>query len=203
MWCNNCLLLFPLRSGTMVLASFIALYSIAGAVLIFLKGQFLYFTYPEPQIYGGISIAVGILAIVLLIAIFTNSYMWTRVLFMIGPFVLVLCSVRAGLMIFRLNYYQSNVIWECNHGGVLWNATIANSSQYVIETYENSTTVGNIPTGFCSSGFHSLYLAFAFALAIDLVLQFYLYFQTWRIKVWLEELYFSLKPGQTGGIYTA
>lgn len=30
----------------MFLAAFIALYSIAGSVLLFLKGPFLYFTYP-------------------------------------------------------------------------------------------------------------------------------------------------------------
>lgn len=200
MWCNNCLLLFPLRGGTLALASFVALYSIAGAIFLFLKGTFLFFTYPEPQIYGGISIAVGILAVVLVIALINGSYMWSRVLFLLGPFVLFLCAVRCGLMLFRLDYYQANVIWECAHGGQLYNATIANST--VLSANYTSTT-GTIPTGFCSSGFHTLYIAFAFALAIDLIIQLYLWFLTWRYKAWLEELYFSLKRGQSGGIYTA
>jgi len=201
MWCNNCLLLFPLKGGALALASIVALYSLAGAVLIFLKGKFLYFTYPEPQIYGGVSFVVGMLAILFIIALSNNSYMWARVVFFVSPFVLVLSAVRSGLMIFRLNYYQSDIVWECNHGGVLWNATIANSSQSVIDAYANSTVLGTIPSGFCNTGFHSLYLAFAFALSIDFVIQLYLYFLTFRFKAWLEELYSGIK-GQRGDIYT-
>ncbi|GAA6014784.1 hypothetical protein JCM10207_002178, partial [Rhodosporidiobolus poonsookiae] len=45
MWCDNCLLIFPLRMGAMALAVLIALYSIAGGILLFMKGQFLWFMY--------------------------------------------------------------------------------------------------------------------------------------------------------------
>ncbi|KAK4702366.1 hypothetical protein P7C70_g3855, partial [Phenoliferia sp. Uapishka_3] len=95
--------------------------------------------------------------------------------------------------------------WECNHGGQLYNATAANETYYS----GNGTSTTTIPTGFCSSGFHSVYLAFAFALAIDLLIQIYAWFMTWRYKAFLEQQYFGLK-GQAGGkldavegIYTA
>ncbi|KAI5476820.1 hypothetical protein MNV49_007278 [Pseudohyphozyma bogoriensis] len=112
MWCDNCLLLFPLRGGAMVLAGLVALYSIAGAVFLFLYGDFLYFTYPEPQLYGGVGIAAGLLAVLFIIALSNNSYMWTRVLAYLSPIVLFLLAVRAGLMIFRLDYYMYFLTWR-------------------------------------------------------------------------------------------
>ncbi|KAM0746259.1 hypothetical protein T439DRAFT_319262 [Meredithblackwellia eburnea MCA 4105] len=200
MWCNNCKPVFlPLRGGAIFLSSFLALYSMAGGIFLFLKGQFLYFTYPEPQLYGGVAVGVAVLAALGCIAYSNRSYMWTRVLFYLGPFVLFLCAVRAGLMIFRLNYYQANVIWECNHGGQLYNSTLAGNSSY---SGAGDSSNGTIPTGFCSSGFHSLYLAFAFALAIDLIVQIYAWFLTWRYKAFLEQQAYSSMKGPMGpGIY--
>lgn len=79
------------------------------------------------------------------------SYMWTRLMFYLGPFVLFIAAVRAGLMVFRLDYYQANIVWECNHGGALYNATIANitsyDSSYNVSAAETSTST--LPTGFC------------------------------------------------------
>lgn len=128
-----------------------------------------HYNFSEPQLYGGIGMAVGILALVNVMGMSNNSYMWTRLIFYLGPFILFISSVRVGLMLFRLDYYQSNIIWECNHGGQLYNATLATNPAW---TY-NSTApvVQSLPSGFCSTGFHSLYLAFAFALCVDLILQ--------------------------------
>ncbi|GAA5908650.1 hypothetical protein JCM6882_003705 [Rhodosporidiobolus microsporus] len=198
MWCDNCLLVFPLRAGAMALACLIALYSIAGGIVLFMYGEFLWFMYPEVQIYGGISMAIGALSIILLLAFANHSYMLTRLLFFVMPFVLVISAIRAGIMIFRLDYYQSNVIWECNHGGQLYNETLANSTTYDPSTYTGDT----LPSGFCGSGFHSLYLAFAFALCIDVALQIYQYFLVWRFKARLEQ-YFSFKMAGAAGLYTA
>ncbi|GAA5860464.1 hypothetical protein JCM8547_000310 [Rhodosporidiobolus lusitaniae] len=198
MWCDNCLLVFPLRMGTMALACLIAAYSIGGGIFLFMYGDYLWFTYPEVQIYGGISMAIGACSVILLLAFANSSYMLTRLLFFVMPFVLFISAVRAGIMSFRLNYYQSNVIWECNHGGQLYNATLANDTSYDASDYSGDA----IPTGFCSAGFHSLYLAFTFALVIDVALQLYQYFLVWRFKARLEQ-YFSFKaqPGG-GGLYT-
>ncbi|GAA6016167.1 hypothetical protein JCM10207_004469, partial [Rhodosporidiobolus poonsookiae] len=153
----------------------------------------------EVQIYGGISMAIGAISVILLIAFANSSYMLTRLIFFLSPFVLLVSAIRAGIMIFRLDYcYQSNVIWECNHGGQVYNETLANDPTYDWTSYSGDT----LPSGFCSTGFHSLYLAFAFALCIDVALQLYQYFLVWRFKARLEQ-YFSFKahPGG-GGMYT-
>ncbi|BGP31278.1 hypothetical protein JCM10296v2_003042 [Rhodotorula toruloides] len=189
MWCDNCLLIFPLRAGTMALATLIAAYSIAGGIILFMYGQFLWFTYPEVQIYGGISMAVGACSILLLLAFANRSVVWTSALQFLLPFVLFVSAIRAGIMIFRLDYYQSNVIWECHHGGILWNATIANSTNIPTNTSDRT-----LPSGFCSSGFHSLYLAFAFALCIDITLQLYQYFLVWRFKAFLTQYWTYKQP---------
>uniref|UniRef100_A0A0K3CB37 Uncharacterized protein n=1 Tax=Rhodotorula toruloides TaxID=5286 RepID=A0A0K3CB37_RHOTO len=210
MWCDNCLLIFPLRAGTMALATLIAAYSIAGGIILFMYGQFLWFTYPEVQIYGGISMAVGACSILLLLAFANRSVstlrpfvslpdladrlwspVWTSALQFFLPFVLFVSAIRAGL-----DYYQSNVIWECNHGGILWNATIANSTNIPTNTSDRT-----LPSGFCSSGFHSLYLAFAFALCIDVALQLYQYFLVWRFKAFLTQYWTYKQP--MGGFVAA
>lgn len=49
---------------------------------------------------------VGALSVISLIAYSNSSYMWTRLLFFLGPFVLFLGAVRAGFAIFRLNYCE-------------------------------------------------------------------------------------------------
>ncbi|TNY18059.1 hypothetical protein DMC30DRAFT_419216, partial [Rhodotorula diobovata] len=146
MWCDNCLLIFPLRAGTMALAVLIAAYSIAGGVLLFMKGEFLWPSADlEVPIYGGISIAIGAASILLLLAFANRSRLWTSALCAILPFVIVVAIVRAGLMIFRLDYYQERVVWECNHGGQLYNETLANDASYSAANYTGDT----IPSGLC------------------------------------------------------
>ncbi|GAA5843656.1 hypothetical protein JCM3766R1_007199 [Sporobolomyces carnicolor] len=197
-WCDNCLLLFPLRGGAMALAVLIAAYSIAGGIILFMYGETLFFLYPEAQIYGGISMAVAAVSLLSVIAYANSSYMWTRLMFFIMPLVFVVSIARAGIMVFRLDYYQANVIWECNHGGQVYNETLA-----AIPDYQgNGTSSTTIPTGFCSAGFHALYLAFAFGLSIDCALQLYQWFMIWRFKSRLQD-YFSLTRKSLGGIYTA
>ncbi|GAA5904662.1 uncharacterized protein JCM6883_003860 [Sporobolomyces salmoneus] len=195
-WCDNCLLLFPLRGGAMALALLIAAYSIAGGIILFMYGETLFFLYPEAQIYGGIAMAVAAVSLLSMIAYANSSYMWTRLLFFIMPLVFIVSIARAGLMIFRLDYYQANVIWECNHGGEIWTAEKAAIPNYIANSSSTS-----IPTGFCSAGFHTLYLAFAFALCIDCILQIYQWFMIWRFKARLQE-YFRFTQ-KSGGIYTA
>lgn len=48
-----------------------------------------------------------------------------------------------------------------------------------------------------SPGFHTLYVAFAVALAIDLILQIYAYFLGWRFKARLEH-YYAFRTVQGG-----
>ena len=48
MWCDNCLLLFPLRGGAIAWNIVILLYSLLGSIyFLFVNGQYLFFNYPE------------------------------------------------------------------------------------------------------------------------------------------------------------
>ena len=51
---------------------------------------------------------------------------------------------------------ESKIEWECNNGGVLYASG-------------DNTATGNIPSGFCASGYSSLRAAFIVSLLIDLV----------------------------------
>jgi hypothetical protein len=187
--CDNCLLLFPLRPGAMLLSFFMMLYSIIGGIILFLYGAFWYFTSYEPDIYAGISMIIGIVALLTFLAIWNESYMWVRLMFYVWPFIIVLTIIRAGMMIARLNAYQSNIIWECANGDVIYNATAIADG-----TFASGKT---IPATLCPSSFSTLSLAITLAVVIDAVLQIYLYFLDWRFKALLEQ-YFAAKFVQNG-----
>ena len=81
-------------------------------------------------------------------------------------------------MIFQIDRQQSKIVWECNNGGQLWGTPA-----------EDGAANGTMPSGLCSAGFHSLYVAFVFSLAIDWALQVYAYFMCWRFKKRIEHYY--------------
>jgi hypothetical protein len=91
----------------------------------------------------------------------------------------------------------------CAQGGQLWTEAAFNGTTAGI-TQPDANKPATIPAGFCSTGFHSLYLAFAFALGIDLALQVrraglhlerlierapqvYAYFLNWRLVVRMRQ----------------
>jgi len=192
MWCDNCLLLFPLRGGAIAWASVLFIYSVAGGFFLLRYGQYLFFVYPEWQIYGGISLGIAFAAFVSALAVSNRSYIWTRVAKFIWPFVIVISAVRAIIMIVELNRGQANINWECNNGGQLWTAS-------AVAGYSNSAS---FPSGFCTSGFASLNSAFIVSLLVDLVFQFYMFFLVWRFQALLTE-YAGMKGPFYGGYYNA
>ncbi|BGP54966.1 hypothetical protein JCM8202v2_002554 [Rhodotorula sphaerocarpa] len=171
----------------MALAALIALYSLAGGICLFVWGEFLWFGPYEYQIYGAISMVVGVTSLLLIIAFTNYSYVFTSALTFLLPFVCLISIVRAGVMIFRLNSFQDNVVWECGHDRLLYNATVA-SDPGLLLSYDASKA----PATLCTYGFHTLYLAFAFALAIDCLIQLYQYFMVWRYRSFLRQ-YLPLK----------
>lgn len=193
MWCDNCLLVLPLRGGAIAWAVAIALYSIGGGIFLLIRGQYLFFNYPEWQIYGGIGLGIGVVAIISMFALSNRSYIWIRVANFLWPFIIVIAAVRAIIMIVELQRGQDNITWECDNGGQLWNSTT---------TATNSTTSGSIPSGFCTLGFSSLNTAFIISLLVDLVFQFYMFFLTWRFSKRLEH-YSTMKGPFYGGYYNA
>ncbi|KAG9004709.1 hypothetical protein FRB94_002551 [Tulasnella sp. JGI-2019a] len=192
MWCDNCLLLLPLRAGAIAWAAIIVIYSVAGGIFLFKYGPFLFFFYPEWDIYGGIAMTVGALALINAIALSSRSYIWTRVCKFSWPFLVVISAIRAIVMIVQLYRYQWNIVWECENGGQMWGS--------VTETGDPATTT--MPNTICDPGWHTLFMIFIFALVIDLVFQIYMLFLNWRFSKRLEH-YNSMKGPFHGGYYNA
>ncbi|KAK0549022.1 hypothetical protein OC846_004245 [Tilletia horrida] len=171
MWCDNCLLIFPLGHGAMAWNIFIAIYNLAGSILLFKDGQFFFFNFPEWQIYGGIGMAVMAVCVITTLAISNGSILFVRVAFFLWPVLLVTVAVRAALMMFQLDRQQGKIIWECNNGGQLWGESVEKG-------YGAATS--KMPSGMCSAGFHSLYMAVVLSLLVDFGCQLYAYFLCWR-----------------------
>lgn len=88
------------------------------------------------------------------------------------PILLIVLDVRAGVMVFRLNGAKDVIAWECRNNGALYNTTLADATYEDIQAAQ--AIIGNtltLPKSFCNLGVHSLYLAFAFSLAVDIGLQ--------------------------------
>jgi hypothetical protein len=111
-----------------------------------------------------------------------RSYIWTRVCKFIWPFIMVICGIRAILMIVELQrgqvlfhnapphdislkliplHRKHNIAWECENGGQLWPASVTAG-------YDNGAS---FPSSFCTSGFTSVYTAFIISLLVDLGFQ--------------------------------
>jgi len=152
MWCDNCLLVLPLRAGAIAWAVAIAVYSLAGGLFLLMYGQYVYFVYPEWFIYGGIGIGVCALSVINMITMSNRSYTWSRVCHFLWPFIIVICAVRAIFMIWELHRGREKIIWECENGGQLW-------GQSEEQGYGNSMS---FPNGICAPGWQSLFTAFIF-----------------------------------------
>jgi len=177
MWCDNCLLVFPLRGGAIAWGVFVAAYSLAGSLFLLMRGQFLFFFYPEWFIYGGIGMAVAAFAIINILALSNRSYIFCRVCHFVWPLLIVICGVRGIFMLWELNRGQEGIVWECENGGQQWGGT------------PESPTLGNgtsFPSGICGPGFHTLFTAFIVSVLVDIVCQIYMWFLNWRFFKRLE-----------------
>jgi len=192
MWCDNCCLILPLRAGAIAWAVLITLYSSAGGLFLFLRGQYLFFVYPEWELYGGVAMAVAGIAFVSAVALSNRSYIWTRAMKFVWPFLIVASAIRATVMLVELQRGQYKIAWECNNGGQLWTDSVA----------AGITDTGSLPASFCTTGFASLFGLFIVGLGIDLVCQIYMFFLMWRFSKRLEH-YNIMKGPFSGGYYNA
>ncbi|KAJ7733578.1 hypothetical protein DFH07DRAFT_845548 [Mycena maculata] len=192
MWCDNCLLVLPLRAGAIAWAVAIAAYSLAGGIFLLLWGQYLFFLYPEWEIYGGIGLGVMALAVITMIALSTRSYVFSRAMQFVWPFMIVITAIRAILMVVELNRGRSKIEWECDNDGQLWPASVA-------ANYSNSYS---FPTEFCVVGFPVINTAFIVSLLIDLGFQLYMFFLVWRFCARLVH-YSGMKGPFGNGYYNA
>jgi hypothetical protein len=192
MWCDNCLLVLPLRAGAIAWNVVIAAYSLAGGLFLLRVGQYLYFVYPEWFIYGGIGMGVCALACIEMITLSNRSYTWARVCHFLWPVVIVISGIRAIFMIWELHRGKDKIIWECENGGQPWPASAEAG-------YTNSAS---FPNGICGPGWQSLFTAFIVSLLVDLLFQIYAFFLNWRFMKRLER-YTSMKGPIAGNYYHA
>jgi len=192
MWCDNCLLVLPLRAGAIAWALLIAVYNLAGGLFLLMEGQYLFFVYPEWFIYGGIGVAVTAIAAIQMLTLSNRSYTWTRVCHFLWPFLIIISGVRAIFMIWEFNRGKDKIIWECENGGQLWGASEEAG-------YANSL---NFPSGMCGPGFQSLYTAFIVSLLVDIAFQMYMFFLNWRFMKRLQR-YSGMKGPFGNGYYNA
>jgi len=136
--------------------------------------------------------AVAGTATVSAIALSNRSYIWTRAMKFVWPFLIVVSAIRDIIMIVELQRGKANIAWECLNGGQLWTGSVADGIE----------ASGSLPSSFCTTGFSSLYAAFIVGLAVDLVLQIYMFFLMWRFSKRLEH-YDSMKGPYYGGYYNA
>ncbi|EIN14404.1 hypothetical protein PUNSTDRAFT_117905 [Punctularia strigosozonata HHB-11173 SS5] len=189
MWCDNCLLVFPLRAGAMAWAALLMLYSAIGGMFLILWGQWFLFTFPEWFIYGGIGLAVAAIALINIFALSNRSYIWTRVCKSTWPFLIVISAVRAILILVELQRGKGKIAWECDNGRQIWPES---------ESYANAY---GFPAGFCTP-MNALFIIWFVALVIDLVWQIYMFFLTWRFAKRLEH-YRGMQGPFNGGYYKA
>lgn len=175
----------------MVWALIIFLYSAAGGIFLFKAGEFLFFQYPEWEIFGGIAMIVALTALISIFALSNRTYIWTRVTMFMWPFVIVICAVRAIIMIIELQRGKSKIQWECQNGGQLWTPSV-----------EAGYGTGDIPNTFCNAGFSSVNAAFIASLIVDLCFQMYMFFLMWRYQKRLEH-YTGMRGPYNGGLYKA
>jgi len=192
MWCDNCLLLLPLRGGAIAWALLIFAYSVGGGIFLIEWGQYLFFTYPEWTLYGGISLLVAFAAFVNMIALSNRSYIWSRACGFVWPIVLVISAIRAIIMIVELQRGKTEIFWECDNGGALWPASVA----------AGHANAYSFPSGFCAYGYHSINTAFIISLLADIGCQIYMLFLNWRFTKRLEH-YGQMKGPFAGGFYNA
>jgi len=192
MWCDNCLLLLPLRGGAIAWGTVIVIYSVAGSIFLFKYGGWLYFAYPEWLIYGGIGMAVAAVALINIFALSNRSYIWTRACKFLWPFIVCISAIRAIIMIVQLYRDQTGIVWECENGGQIYGTSA--------EAGNPATTT--MPSSLCSPGWHTLFFIFIFSLLIDLVFQIYMLFLNWRFSKRLEH-YDSMKGPFRGGYYNS
>jgi hypothetical protein len=181
MWCDNCCLLLPLRAGGMVWATIILLYSFIGGIILFHYGPFLFFVYPEWEIFGGIAFAVALVAATTILALGNRSNTWSKACVFMWPFLIVISAIRDIIMIVELERGKEKIQWECANGGQLWTTSAA-----------AGYGTGNIPSAFCTAGFSTLNAAFIVSVLVDLVFQTYMLFLLWRYSTRLAH-YTGLK----------
>ncbi|KAG9290031.1 hypothetical protein G9A89_010337 [Geosiphon pyriformis] len=202
MWCDNCFLLFPLRAGAIVLAVIMALYQIGGGIFLFKFGDLFFFHDPEASIYGGYAMAQGASALITAIAFSNRSYLFTKLMFRLYPFILVLGAVRAVLMAWELDEWKYRIVGECESGGYKWisdstNTTWTPSLDHTIVTSTGtfSTNSTTLPTVFCKVGIPNSVVLFTTSLAIDFILMLYFNFLIWRFMVKLQHYPFQKGTG--------
>ncbi|CAG8603761.1 5167_t:CDS:2, partial [Acaulospora morrowiae] len=165
MWCDNCLLLFPLRSGAMVLSVIMMIYQIGGGIFLFLYGDFFFFHYMEPKIYGAYAMIQAFMSLIATIGFSIISFTIASSLVCFYPFLVILGAVRAGIMSWSLVYYKERIIWECDNGGTKWV-----DPSTITTTTDTTSDPTLMPPVVCRTGVDNFNALITTGLCIDFIL---------------------------------
>ncbi|CAG8664354.1 10706_t:CDS:2 [Ambispora leptoticha] len=196
MWCDNCLLFFPLRAGAIVLAVIMALYEIAGGVFLFYYG--------EGGIFGGYAMLQGLFAIIAAIAFSSRSYLFSKFLVRLYPVIVFFGLLRAAIAAWELQHWEYRIIGECEYGGRRWvseNVTSVDpttGAATTVATYDYTTNT-TLPTTICNFGVHNFTELFTACLVIDFILMLYFAFLIWRFVVKLR--HYPLQKGTGAAMF--
>lgn len=193
MWCDNCLLFFPLRAGTVVLAILMALYQLTGGFLLFKFGAFFFFHPPVVMAYAGFAMIQGAVALLAAIAISNRSYLFSKLVLYIYPFILFLGAIRAGVLTWELRNWEYRIVGECQHDGHQWLADYTNPDGTIVSSTYAYNTTETIPIQTCNYGIHNFVVLFVAFIVIDFILMLYFNFLIWRFTVKLE--HYPLQKG--------
>ncbi|KAI7816459.1 hypothetical protein BC939DRAFT_469112 [Gamsiella multidivaricata] len=164
---SNCCFCLPLRGGGMWLSGLCLLLSVIGAAFLFLWGSFFFFSSILVIFLGGFSVLQGGAALIAFFAFWDYSYMLARMFVYTQWLFTFVSAARIGLVAFTLERNRGRIADECLNG--------LDSNERPAQGTPNSF--------FCNTPIDSFVLAFIVGLAVDWVLNGYMYFVVWRFYV--------------------
>ncbi|KAI8606180.1 hypothetical protein EDD21DRAFT_331164 [Dissophora ornata] len=169
MYCNNCCMCLPMRGGGMWLSGLCFLINVIGAAFLFLWGSYFFSSSLAPFL-GGFSALQAITATVAFFGLYNYSFMLTRMFVYMQWLLTFVSAARIGLMAFELEQNQDRISGEC-FGGV-------NDKGY--------SPQGTTAAFYCNTPIDTFILVFIVGLAVDWMLNGYMYFVAWRFYVRLR-----------------
>ncbi|OAQ26611.1 hypothetical protein K457DRAFT_34386 [Linnemannia elongata AG-77] len=192
MYCNNCCLCLPIRGGGMWLSGFVFVINAAGSICLFLWGTFFFSSSAICAIVAGFSVVQAVTAAIAFIAQLNWSYMLTRMYVFVQWLVMFLSVGRIGLVAYELALNKDRIQGAC-----------LDPSAYttVVVEGDGSSTIKLPPTFYCGTKVDTFVLVVVAGMAVDWLLNGYLYFVLWRFYTKMRLYPEAVKNADSGFSY--
>ncbi|KAI1312995.1 hypothetical protein EDD11_002773 [Mortierella claussenii] len=170
---NNCCLCLPMRGGGMWLSGLNVLTNAIGAAFLFLWGSFFFSSAFSAIITGGFSILQALTALIAFLALYTYSYMLTRMFVFTQWLLTFVSAARIGFIAFELQQNRDRIAAGCDHPKSS-NAFIESFGSIFCKASENNNNKTSVMDE------NTLILMFLVGLGVDWILNGYMYFVVWR-----------------------